>query len=537
MSGLNRTKSMALLMVFLSVLSLCIFKVQPASAAEDSWAIKQSMPTARSGLGVAVVNGKIYAIGGDGGSNVTEEYNPVTNTWTKKKAMPTGRSCFGIAVYQNKIYVMGGATANGFTDANEVYDPLTDTWETKTSLPKGSRAELTASVINGKIYAVGGYFFGLYRVSSNVLEVYNPDTDTWTTNAPMLSSVYSCSSAVIGNKMYVLENSFETRVGSLNQIYSAENDSWSYGRSIPTGVIGAVAVATTAVFAPKRIYVIGGDAASNSSNQVYNPENNTWSIGAQLPTSRSYLGVAVVEDVLYAIGGRNSESTNLDVNEQYTPLAYGTTPPVIGIVSPESKAYNVSSIPVVFTATKSIDWSGYSLDSSANVTFGENDELSELPDGNHSIVVYANDTFGNMGVSSAVGFSVDTIRPAILVLSPENKVYSTNEILLNFTTNETVTWLAYSLDGEGNVTTSTNKTLAGLINGAHNLTVYATDRVGNMGFSETIHFSIEPFPTITIVAVITSVIIVILASYLVFKPKNPDEKPSKEKRSINSRTK
>jgi N-acetylneuraminic acid mutarotase len=517
MSGLNRTKSIALLLVFLSVLSLCIFKVQPASAAEDSWVTKESLPTARSGLGVAVVNGKIYAIGGDGGSNVTEEYNPVTNTWTTKTAMPTGRSRFGIAVYQNKIYVMGGATANGFTAANEVYDPLTDTWETKTPLPKGSRAELTTSVVNGKIYAVGGYFFGLYRVSSNVLEVYDPETDTWTTKTPMPTAVYSCSSAVVDNKMYVIENSFDTRVGSLNQIYDAENDSWSYGRSIPVGVIGAVAAATTAVFAPKKIYVIGGDAASNSSNQVYNPENDTWSIGAQLPSSRSYLGVAVVDDVLYAIGGRSIDGVSLDANEQYTPLAYGTTPPVIGVVSPESKAYNVSDIPMVFTATKSIDWSGYSLDSLANVTFGENDELSGLPDGNHSIVVYANDTFGNMGVSSAVGFSVDTGRPAILVLSPENKVYSTNEIPLNFTTNETASWLVYSLDGEDNVTVSKNITLAGLTDGAHNLTIYAADTVGNVGVSDTVNFSIEPFPVILVVAVTTTTVIVVLAGYLFYK--------------------
>jgi N-acetylneuraminic acid mutarotase len=521
MSHMNRTKSIALLLVFLSVLSLCIFKVQPASADENSWVAKQPMPAARSGLGVAVANGKIYAFGGDGGSNVTEEYNPVTNTWAAKKPMPTGRSRFGIVVYQNKIYVMGGATANGFTAVNEVYNPSTDTWETKASLPRGGRAELTASVVNGKIYVVGGYFFGLYLVSSSVLDVYDPETDTWTTKAPMLSAVYSCSSAVVDNKMYVIENSFGSNVGSINQIYDTENDSWSYGRSIPVGVAGVAAAATTAVFAPKRIYVMGGEASANSSNQVYNPENDTWSIGAQLPTSRSYLGVAVIDDTLYAIGGRNGNNESVDANEQYTPFAYGTTPPVLRLVSPENRAYNVSSIPVVFTTTKSINWSGYSLDSLANVTAGESATLTELSEGNHSIAIYANDTFGNMGSSSTVYFSVDTVRPTILVLSPENKVYGTNEVQLNFTTDEPVSWLAYTLDGEDNVTTSKNVTLAGLTNGAHNLTVYATDTVGNMGVSDTVHFSIEPFPIITVVAVTTSVIIVILASYLVFKRKKP----------------
>lgn len=530
MNTMNRTKSIALLLVFLSVLSLCIFNVQPASATEDSWVAKQPMPTARIGLGAAVANGKIYAFGGDGGSNVTEEYNPVTNTWTAKKPMPTGRSRFGIAVYQNKIYVIGGATANGFTAVNEVYNPSTDTWETKAPLPRNGKAELTASVVNGKIYVVGGYFFGLYLVSSNVLDVYDPETDTWTTKAPMPATVYSCSSAVVDNKIYVIENSFNSRVGSLNQIYDTENDSWSYGRSIPVGVAGAVAAATTAVFAPKRIYVMGGEASANSSNQVYNLENDTWSIGAQMPTSRSYLGVAVIEDTLYAIGGRNGNNESVDANEQYTPFAYGTMPPVLRVVSPENRAYNVSSIPVVFTATKQVVWSGYSLDSLANVTLGENAALTALSEGNHSVVVYANDTFGNMGSSSTVYFSVDTVRPAILVLSPENKVYGVNEVQLNFTTDEPVSWLAYTLDGEDNVTTSKNVTLAGLTNGAHNLTVYATDMVGNMGVSDTVHFSIEPFPIITVVAVTASAIIVVLASYLVFKRKKPAAMPAEKKK-------
>jgi N-acetylneuraminic acid mutarotase len=532
MNTMNRTKSIALLLVFLSVLSLCIFKVQSASTDENSWITKQPMSTARSGLGVAVVNGKIYAIGGDGGSNVTEEYNPVTNTWTPKKAMPTGRGRFGIAVYQNKIYVIGGVTANGFTAANEVYDPLTDTWETKTPMPKGARAELSASVVNGKIYVVGGHFVGPYLISSNVLEVYDPETDTWTTKSPMLTAVYSCSSAVIDNKIFVLENSFNGHAGSLNQIYNAENDSWSYGRSIPFEVAGAAAAATTGIFAPKRIYLVGGGASANSSHQVYNPENDTWSTAAQLPTFRSYLGLAVVDDILYAIGGRNSDGASVNVNEQYKPFAYGTMPPLLQVISPESRTYNVSFIPLIFTATKPVNWSGYSLDSLANVTIKEGTILTGLSEGNHSVAVYANDTFGNMASSNTVYFSVDTVGPIILVLSPENKVYDTNEVQLNFTTNEPFSWLAYSLDGKDNVTTSKNITLAGLTNGAHNLTVYATDAVGNMGASETVHFSIKPFPIITIVAVTTSVIIVVLASYLVFKRKKPDAAHMEKKQRV-----
>ena len=488
---------------------------------EDSWTTLESMPTSRSGLGVAVVNGRIYAIGGDGGSNVTEEYNPITGTWTVKKPMPTGRSRFGISVYENKIYVIGGATTDGFAAANEVYDPLTDTWETKTPLPKGGRAELSASAINGKIYVVGGYFFSGYYVSSNALEVYDPETDTWTTTTPMPNAVYSCSSAVIDNKMYVIENSFGNKFGSLNQIYNTDNDSWSYGSSIPIAVTGASVAATTGNFAPKKIYVLGGSENSNSSNQIYTPEDDTWSNGTQPSTTRSYLGLAVVSDVLYAIGGSNRSSFALNVNEQYTPLGYGTVPPVLIVNSPKDTIYNVTSIPIVFVATKTIDWSGYSIDGLINITIIEDGLLTDLSEGNHTLVVYANDTLGNMGYSNTVEFSIDTVYPVLRILSPENKVYDSNEIQLNFTTSEPVSWLTYNLDGQENVTISKNLTLAGLTDGVHHLIVYAADSVGNIGFSETIRFNVEPFPVILVTASTTSALIVILAGYLFFKRRRP----------------
>jgi hypothetical protein len=53
------------------------------------WASRAPMPTPRISLAIGVVNNKIYAIGGHGWEvpdclNVTEEYDPITNTWTTK---------------------------------------------------------------------------------------------------------------------------------------------------------------------------------------------------------------------------------------------------------------------------------------------------------------------------------------------------------------------------------------------------------------------------------------------------------------------
>ena len=113
-------------MALLALLFLAVVGTLSVYAAEDSWVSKASMHEARSGVGTAVMNGKIYVIGGtnqEGFRATNEEYDPETNTWTFEAPMPTARSAFGIAVYQNKIYCIGGYT-NGFsaTGVNEVYD-------------------------------------------------------------------------------------------------------------------------------------------------------------------------------------------------------------------------------------------------------------------------------------------------------------------------------------------------------------------------------------------------------------------------------
>ena len=179
-----------LIAVMFIFLLLSTFQVPFAGAVENEWTTMRSMPTERAGLGVAVVNGKIYAIGGLSNNvqlAVNEEYNPVTNTWITKAPMPTARSGFAIAVYQNKIYCIGGtvgdgeSTVSGFTGVNEVYDPATNSWETKVSIPT-ERADLCASIVDDKIYLIGGKeYWGVspFYHELAVNEVYDPANNSW----------------------------------------------------------------------------------------------------------------------------------------------------------------------------------------------------------------------------------------------------------------------------------------------------------------------------------------------------------------------
>jgi len=105
-----------------------------------------------------------------------------------------------------------------------------------------------------------------------------------------------------------------------------------------------------------------------------------------------------------------------------------------------------------------------------------------------------------------VSFIIDTTPPTVSVESVENKTYYTSDLPLNFTVNESVSHIAYSLDGQANVTIAGNTTLSGLSVGTHNITIYATDRAGNVRDSETIYFSVDaPFPSTMVIAPLASV--------------------------------
>ena len=81
-------------------------------------------------------------------------------------------------------------------------------------------------------------------------------------------------------------------------------------------------------------------------------------------------------------------------------------PPTISNLSPENKTYNQKDLPLNFTTDQPTSWMGYSLDGKENVTLTGNTTLGELSNGSHSIIVYANDTAGNMGVSQTINFTI-----------------------------------------------------------------------------------------------------------------------------------
>ena len=345
---------------------LTILNTNAGAAPENSWETLATMPTARSNLGVCNVNGKVYAIGGAGYPEnlaVNEMYDPATNTWTNKQPMPTPRYNFGIAVYMNKVYCIGGLDRDCLS-VNEVYDPTTDTWEIGKPMPT-SVLSFASTTLDNKIYVIGG---GHYEA----VFTFKPINDV--------------------------------------QIYDYVTDSWSYGVALPLsvdfGLEALAAVATSGVYAPKKIYVFGSRPSQYINYHLaYDPLTGSWIFELTMPSYRKYFGVTVVDDILYAIGGSMQHSVAL--NERYAPFGYYSQLPTIQIISPDqNKTYDADNVTLTFNVDRAVSKLSYSLDEEANVTITGNTTLTGLSNGIHNVVVYAFDQEGNVGASEIALFNV-----------------------------------------------------------------------------------------------------------------------------------
>uniref|UniRef100_UPI003467EF5D SAKe6EEref n=1 Tax=synthetic construct TaxID=32630 RepID=UPI003467EF5D len=264
----------------------------------DTWSPVAPMSVPRSGVGVAVIDGLIYAVGGYDGHthlNSVEAYDPETDEWSLVAPMTTRRSGVGVAVLGGLIYAVGGYnnSPDGHTHLSslEAYNPSTDTWSpvAPMSVP---RSGVGVAVIDGLIYAVGGYDGHTHL---NSVEAYDPETDEWSLVAPMTTRRSGVGVAVLGGLIYAVggyNNSPDghTHLSSL-EAYNPSTDTWSpvAPMSVPRSGVGVAVI-------DGLIYAVGGYDGHTHLNSVeaYDPETDEWSLVAPMTTRRSGVGVAVL---------------------------------------------------------------------------------------------------------------------------------------------------------------------------------------------------------------------------------------------------
>lgn len=141
--------------------------------------------------------------------------------------------------------------------------------------------------------------------------------------------------------------------------------------------------------------------------------------------------------------------------------------PNITIVSPANASYN-GTVSANITVDEAASWCGFTLNTtgnttlantSANMTLWANSSISLPNEGQYNITFWCNDTRGNIGNSSVLYFTRDTIKPNITSISSNTPGSTTATI--SWSTNELASGIVYygtSTDTTSNATHSGNAT-------------------------------------------------------------------------------
>ncbi|HVT39257.1 MAG TPA: hypothetical protein VHE78_09445 [Gemmatimonadaceae bacterium] len=297
-----------------------------ATAPGNCWRTLAPMPTARTALRMAALNGILYAVGGFNantpqGLATVEAYDPSANTWTTKASMPTLRASMALAVVDGTLYAIGGGCGAGFCSTVVAYDPSSDTWSTKSPIPL-PRVELVAGVANGMIYAIGGFNNVTAGGYLSAVESYDPFTNVWTSNAShtsMPTPRYALAMGAVGGLLYAVGGQGNSGLTGALEAYNATADSWTIKTSMPTPRLAlGVGVSGGLLYAVGGAFAGGASAPSTGALEVYDAAANVWSTKTSMPTARYSMGVTMVNGVLYAVGG-NSSGVAVGTVEAYKP--------------------------------------------------------------------------------------------------------------------------------------------------------------------------------------------------------------------------
>ena len=295
------------------------------------WTQKANMPTVRSSFSTCVVDGKIFVIGGslrlemdeygDLSLSTVEMYDPETDTWEGKANMPTVRSNVSVSVVDGKIYAIGGVKTKkyqvprGFGHESkelptvEMYDPATDTWTQKADMPTPRKTK--TCVVDGKIYAIGGWSTANEQLQLETVEVYDPATDTWAKAQSMNHARCSAAMSVVNGEIYAIggigwpPNRDQSYLYlSSVEVFNPKTNRWQERTEMP-----ASKAWHTASVIDGKIYVIGGyfqegrEFKTLSTIEIYDPATDLWTQEPEMLMGKSGHTTEVIDGKIYIFGG------------------------------------------------------------------------------------------------------------------------------------------------------------------------------------------------------------------------------------------
>jgi hypothetical protein len=151
---------------------------------------------------VLLADGSVLVIGGDAEGFSAERYDPEAEGWYQAGTPNRARVGFtATLLHDGRVLVVGGASEA------EIYDPVANTWALIPG-PQLERSLHTATLLpSGEVLITGGSTAGgPPGPPTNSTERYNPATNTWRADSPLINARTLHSAILVLGQVYVLDS-------------------------------------------------------------------------------------------------------------------------------------------------------------------------------------------------------------------------------------------------------------------------------------------------------------------------------------------
>jgi serine/threonine-protein kinase PknK len=286
-----------------------------------TWAGLPDMETARHGMAVDAVGKSVYAIGGSsdvGDGQVissaealqlpARRIQPATQ-WRSLPDAPTARLMTGWAVLDDKVWIIGGLRDGVALQTVESYDPRTGAWQTQRSLPIPLH-HAAAATYRGEVVVLGGASSDLTQASTKVFALRNGN---WVDLPNITHARAAPAAAVVGDKLVVAGGQNGKQIVPQTEVF--DGSSWHDAANMPTPREHLAAVSDGTY-----VYTVGGRFLSADKNSAaferFDPQSGTWTKLVDMPTPRGSYGATFIDGRIVAVGGEEPTRV-LGVAEMY----------------------------------------------------------------------------------------------------------------------------------------------------------------------------------------------------------------------------
>ena len=277
--------------------------------------------------------------GGDHTLTATAEGNAISGNpasfkysfcdcWSSSDPLPTAKAALATTVLNGKLFASGGFSGGAGKNCDiHSYDPAIRVW-TFESFLGWCGDHFAAASARGQVFILGGAVLngnangvGTYDTTLNKVLMYDPPTGRADYRADMSTRRNSFGAVTVDGVIYAMGgtwmdwNSGEGAVASM-EAYNTANNTWTSKAPMPTprALFGAALV-------DGIIYVIGGFNQSTLLATVvaYDPKTDTWTTKAPMPTPRAAFAIGVLNGQIYVAGGTDGEQRDIGTVVSYNP--------------------------------------------------------------------------------------------------------------------------------------------------------------------------------------------------------------------------